>query len=135
MGPPGATANRCRGLGRFGHFLREKDQSVVAAAQMKIELRPATQADIEPLYPIHRDAMRPYVEAMWGPWDETYQQKRFRENFAIGQRQIIVVDGALVGFMDVAEHPDHVWLAELEIAPDFQRRGIGSRLIRDILSA
>ncbi len=38
--------------------------------ELKIELRVATPADVEPMYPIHREAMRESVEATWGPWDE-----------------------------------------------------------------
>ncbi len=107
----------------------------MAPCEPSIELRLATLADVEPMYPIHREAMREYVAATWGPWDEAYQQVRFGENFTVGQRQIIVVDGVDVGFMDVAYRPDHVWLAEIEIGPAYQRRGIGGRLVSDLLTA
>ena len=102
--------------GRIAGKFRSKGDWTMTAAEPRIELRPATQADVEPMYPIHRDAMREYVEATWGPWDEVYQQNRFRQNFSIGSRRIIVVDGIDVGFIDVEERADHLWLAEIEIA-------------------
>jgi ribosomal protein S18 acetylase RimI-like enzyme len=104
-------------------------------AELKIELRPATSADIEPLYPIHREGLRESVEATWGPWDETYQSARFRKHFDLDLRQVIVVDDADVGFLDVEQRPEDVWLAEIVISAAHQRRGIGSRLIGDLLAS
>ena len=139
IGPLGATANE---VGQYGPFdasqsalFSPKSEPTMAMSEPRIELRLASLADVEAMYPIHREAMRDSVVATWGPWDETYQQRRFRENFTVGQRQIIVVDGVNVGFMDVDWRADHVWLAEIEIAPAYQRRGIGGRLVSEILSA
>jgi GNAT superfamily N-acetyltransferase len=99
-----------------------------------ISVRAATPADVEPLYPIHRDAMRPSVEATWGPWDETYQQERFGKHFDFAHRQVVEVDGVPAGFWDVVDYDDYTWLAELVLAPAFQRRGLGSGLIGGLLT-
>ncbi|MFA1626175.1 GNAT family N-acetyltransferase [Rhizobium mongolense] len=48
--------------------------------------------------------------------------------------QIIVDDAYDVGCVTVEKHSDHLWLDELFIAPTFQRRGIGSKVLRSVIS-
>lgn len=56
-----------------------------------IGLQPATTADNEFCYRLHRAAMRPYVEAIWG-WDEATQRDFHQRGFNPSQTQIITVD-------------------------------------------
>jgi ribosomal protein S18 acetylase RimI-like enzyme len=93
-----------------------------------VELRPATDADSEFCYQLHKAAMGDYITATWG-WDEQVQRDFHARGFNPGRWQIITVGGADAGLLDVEYRPGEIYLARIEIHPDHQGRGIGSRLI------
>ncbi len=43
------------------------------------------------------------------------------------------VDGQVAGFLELRFHPDHIFLAIIELSPTIQRHGIGTQLIKEIL--
>jgi ribosomal protein S18 acetylase RimI-like enzyme len=45
-----------------------------------------------------------------------------------------VVDGVEAGRLDVEERDDEILLALIELAPEYQGRGIGTRLIRELVN-
>jgi ribosomal protein S18 acetylase RimI-like enzyme len=97
-----------------------------------ISLRDATLDDLEWLYALHRAAMKSYVEQTWG-WEEQWQVQYFRQHFDASTRQVIQHNGQDIGFIDVEERENHMLLANIEILPSYQRRGIGTFLIQDLL--
>jgi GNAT superfamily N-acetyltransferase len=96
------------------------------------QLRPATAEDFDFLWNLHRATMRPYVEAIWG-WDEGVQARRFREAFDPAHRQIVIVGGHPVGVLHVDDLPRAVFLANVEIDPAHQRRGLGTALVESVI--
>jgi len=95
-------------------------------------LRPATEADRAFLYRLHRATMKVYVEQVWG-WDEDVQVRRFDPPFDPQRYQIVVVDGRDVGAVLVEHGPEELILADLKIDPAYQRRGLGTAVIQDLL--
>ena len=93
-----------------------------------IVLRPAAPADSEFCYQLHKAAMGDYVTAIWG-WDEQVQRDFHTRAFNPGRWQIITADGADIGMLDVEYRPGEIYLARIEIHPDYQGHGIGTRLI------
>jgi len=93
-----------------------------------IVLRPAAPADSEFCYQLHKAAMGDYVTAIWG-WDEQVQREFHRRAFNPGRWQIITADGSDIGLLDVEHRPGEIYLSRIEIHPDYQGRGIGTRLI------
>jgi ribosomal protein S18 acetylase RimI-like enzyme len=93
-----------------------------------VALRPATPADSEFCYQLHKAAMGGYITAIWG-WDEQVQQGFHARAFNPGRWQIITADGADIGMLDVEYRPGEIYLSRIEICPDHQGHGIGSRLI------
>ena len=94
-------------------------------------IRPAMPAEEADLYAIHRAAMEAYVTQTWGPWDDAWQQDRFAGSWP-DLRLAIEVEGELAGFLDLDEQGDSVDIAALELAPRWQRHGIGSAIIRAV---
>jgi ribosomal protein S18 acetylase RimI-like enzyme len=54
-------------------------------------------------------------------------------DFDLDRVRVIVVDGVDAGRLDVEERDDEVFLGLIELAPEYQGRGIGSRLIRELI--
>lgn len=96
-----------------------------------IDLRPATPEDYEFAYRVHRAAMRESVEKTYG-WDEPWQEAYFRERFDAARRQIIRYDEVDVGVFSVEDRGDSLFLALIAILPEYQHRGIGTTLIRQL---
>jgi len=95
--------------------------------------RPASPADRRRLYEIHRAAMGPYVSELWG-WDDAWQAEAFSKGFDPGSTRVVVVGEQPVGFFETHEDADAVVLSKIELDPAIQRRGIGTRVIADVLA-
>jgi ribosomal protein S18 acetylase RimI-like enzyme len=98
-----------------------------------LALRPATPADSEFCYQLHKAAMGEYVTATWG-WDEQVQRDFHTRAFDPGRWQIITADGADIGMLCVEYRPDEIYLARIEVHPSYQGHGIGTRLISALAS-
>jgi ribosomal protein S18 acetylase RimI-like enzyme len=103
-----------------------------AALTMNLRLRPAPIGDQAFLWGLHRATMHSYVDQTWG-WDEDDQRRRFLDDFDPATCQIILLRGQPIGVIETQKHEDIVGLASLEIAPEWQGKGIGTRLIRSVI--
>jgi len=97
-----------------------------------VTLRPATPADSEFCFQLHKAAMGGYITAVWG-WDEQRQRAHHNRSFNSGRWQIITGDGADIGVIDVERRPTGIYLGRVEIHPSHQGRGIGTRLITALI--
>jgi ribosomal protein S18 acetylase RimI-like enzyme len=104
-----------------------------AADEIEVNLRAASSADKEFLWWLHRATMREYVDQTWG-WDDNWQRSRFERNFDPSSIQIIESKQHPIGFLLVQNRTNETFLAAIEIAPEFQNRGIGSQLIAQLIS-
>ena len=99
-----------------------------------LELRPAAASDFETVFAITMATMRAYVEATWGIWDEAEHRSRIRDSFEPSTHRLVHVDGQLAGLLAATEHPDHIQLVKVFLLPPFQGRGIGTRLVRQVMA-
>ena len=93
-----------------------------------VALRPATPADSEFCFQLHKAAMGGYITAIWG-WDEQRQRDSHARSFNPSRWQIITAGGTGIGMIDVEYRPAEIYLSRIEICPEHQGRGIGTRLI------
>jgi hypothetical protein len=98
-----------------------------------IALRPATPADAEFCYRLHKAAMGEYITAIWG-WDEQVQRAFQERAFNPRRWQIITAGQADIGMLDVDYRPGEIYLSRIEIHPGHQARasvpGSSARLPR-----
>ncbi|MHC4341279.1 MAG: GNAT family N-acetyltransferase [Planctomycetota bacterium] len=99
-----------------------------------VRLRPARADELEFLRTVHREAMRPHIEATWGFWDESVQRKRFDDKTDPSTHEVIEFAGRPIGCRWVSRHPDALELVRLWILPEAQGRGIGTFLVRRLLA-
>jgi len=97
-------------------------------AKSGIALRPATPADAEFCYQLHKAAMGEYITAVWG-WDEQVQRAFHERAFNPHRWQIITAGSADVGMLDVDHRPGEIYLSRIEIHPGHQGHGIGTWII------
>ena len=117
-----------------GAMSGERPGGTLAAslARSALALRPATPADAEFCYRLHKAAMGEYITAIWG-WDEQVQRAFHDRAFNPRRWQIITAGQAEIGMLDVDYRPGEIYLARIEIDPGHQGRGFGSRIISALL--
>lgn len=99
----------------------------------RIGLRRANKGDLDFLYALHVATMREYVEKTWG-WDDARQEADYRTNHDPAAIQIITRRGEDVGMLYMEEREAEVFVAHVEISPEYQRQGIGSHILGRIIA-
>ncbi|ACB77429.1 GNAT family N-acetyltransferase [Opitutus terrae] len=102
---------------------------------MQFTLRPATAGDYAWLWELKRLTMRAYVEQTWGLWDEAAQEAFFRRSYRSDTVQLVLVNGQNAGLLHVERERSDLFLANIQIHPTFQNRGLGSAVIRTVLES
>ena len=97
-----------------------------------ISLRPASEADYGFAAELYLESTKRLLPAL-GMWDEGRVVKRFRQAFKIEQVQVIRLDGADIGWMQVSEAAGRLHLHQFHIVPRFHNQGIGTCLIQALL--
>ncbi len=91
-------------------------------------LRPAKEGDYSFALALYLEGAREHLTKI-GRWDEDRFVALFREGYKQGRTQIISVDGRVVGFIQVVDFPDRLYLRQIHLIDGFRGRGIGSTLI------
>src|SRR6185369_2529825 len=97
-------------------------------------LVPAFNGDEAWLEVLRREVYRELFDATFGGWDEQRHARQFSECWTRGGISIIEVEGVRVGMIQLFRHPDKVEVGEIQILSSSQNRGIGSRLLRDMIA-
>jgi GNAT superfamily N-acetyltransferase len=103
------------------------------SSTMPIDLRPATADDLAFARRLYLDNIREVTERVLA-WDEARQTASFDARFEPGEVSVIRLDGEDIGWLQVAELQGELLLKQLFVAPLFQRRGIGTGLLRDLIA-
>ena len=96
-------------------------------------LRRATEEDFYQLLRIRNQVLREYIEYVRG-WDEGREEERFRGNFHAESTTVIQSDYQVIGFLGVRPENGVLYVAQAYIIPEYQGRGIGTALIREVLA-
>src|SRR5437879_9095405 len=99
-----------------------------------LALRGATNSDHDFLYNLHIRTMKTYVEQTWG-WDEAKAVKMFSERVAQGHYEVIVLNGVDIGAVNCHRREDTLYVSNIEILPEYQGRGLGTKILQRILAA
>lgn len=100
---------------------------------MDYSLRPATDAERKWLDELRRDAYRELFYATWGRWDEARHQRHFAESWKSGHISIIEVEAQDVGMIQIHEATQSIEVVEIQIRPEHQGHGLGTRVLKDII--
>ena len=95
-------------------------------------LRRAEADDYAFLRALNEATMRDYVDAVWG-WDDEAQAEFFNRRFDPARWQVIATDESDIGVLIVDEADDEIYVAEIQVAPEWQGRGIGRAVLRALM--
>lgn len=101
---------------------------------MKHRLVDASSEDETWLDGLRRRAYADLFDVTWGHWDEARHLRQFSESIARGHISIIEVEGKRVGMIQMLDHSDAVEIAEIQIDPSHQNRGVGTSVVKGVIS-
>jgi ribosomal protein S18 acetylase RimI-like enzyme len=96
-----------------------------------IGLRPATPADAPFAYSVKKLALGAYIAQTWG-WNEDEQVGCHRREYKPQLIRIITLGGTDIGTVAVTSDGGRVLLCMLYLLPEYQRHGIGTRIVRSV---
>jgi len=100
---------------------------------MEYRLRRASESDEGFLYSLHCVTMRDAIEKTWG-WDEAWQRSDFEKRLRKQLVSIIEVDGRDAGGLWLESSPDVIYVADLQVVPELQGRGIGTSVLQGLIA-
>ncbi|MBT4153667.1 MAG: GNAT family N-acetyltransferase [Candidatus Magasanikbacteria bacterium] len=98
------------------------------------ELRTAAENDYEAIYSLNKTNMKAMVAQTWGEWNEEFQKDFFDKKFTPERYRIIEVDKFFAGFIVFLEEKERVYIEEIQLAPQFQGKGVGTQILHDIIT-
>ncbi len=100
-----------------------------------IGMRPATVDDLEFLLDIFLSAGREMITRSRGSWDAARERAQFENQLDISSTHIIQSGAVDVGFIMVATKDEDVELHTICVLPEYQSRGIGSRITNEVVQS
>ena len=91
-------------------------------------LRPAEPGDYPLALALYLEGAKKHLTKI-GRWDEDRFTALFYQGYRQEQTRIICVEGRVVGFIQVVDFTDRLYLRQLHLIDGFRGRGIGSALI------
>ena len=99
---------------------------------MSIAPRPALSADYPFALKLYIEAIKP-LASTWIEWVDEDQKALFASLWRPDDTWIITLNGEDVGWVEFRRTGDEIFLKQLYILPEHQRRGVGSRVMRLLL--
>lgn len=100
---------------------------------MRYRLLRVTDRDQRWLDQLRRSAYRELFVEAFGGWDEARHLRDSNECWEHGFISIIEVDGERVGMLQIFDRDGLVAIGDLQIDPSHQERGIGGRVLSDVV--
>jgi len=98
-----------------------------------IRLVPITIEDYQFGYEIKKITLKEYTEQTWGDWNEEEQMNFYRKEFVIDNCFLIKNNKINIGWLKIIETKETIDINQILILPEYQGKGIGSKIINDII--
>lgn len=102
--------------------------------RIKFDLRESHLGDWNFLRDLYKQAHYEGIVAQFGEWEDRRLDEFF--NHAIKRSAdftIITSGGKDIGAMEIVDESDYIQIEEILLLPEYQNKGIGSRIIKDVL--
>ncbi len=91
--------------------------------------RKAKNKDKDGIYELYQTVMMGHVSKIWG-WDEVWQKNDFLSHYRADGITMVFKANELVGYSQVEDKNDQLFMRMLLIMPVHQNKGIGKRLMK-----
>ena len=98
----------------------------------KVTLRPAMDADASFARDAHNAAFHDVVVKQFGSWTKDKQDHYFELSWNSAKMTIIELDGAPCGYARIDDFSMEIRIQQLVVSPQFQRRGVGSYVLKQL---
>lgn len=88
----------------------------------------ATSYDEAVIFDLYCHVMKEYITEIWG-WDQKWQENDFKNHFVPENITVIRKEDKAVGYSQIEDLGNQLYIRMLLLLPNYQRRGIGSRLL------
>jgi ribosomal protein S18 acetylase RimI-like enzyme len=95
--------------------------------------RAATEADVEFARKTHHAAYRDVIVQQFGNFDEKVQDEFFAKSWNPQTHEVLVSGDSEIGYCSIEHFPDHIFAHELVLLPEFQGKGIGTKILQELL--
>lgn len=96
-----------------------------------MNVRPATDSDQAALFDVHRAAFQGHIEKIWG-WDESWQLSNFAAEFARAATSVIETNGQIIGYVQILDEDDRIYVQNIAILRESQGNGIGTQILKEL---
>lgn len=97
---------------------------------IELKLRPAATDDIEFIFQLRVKTMKPFFKDTIG-WNDTAEREKAADELT--HARIVGVDNQDIGVIKAVPRRNELHLHQMQILPEFQRKGFGTELIRQII--
>lgn len=97
-----------------------------------IQRRPAREADLQFLLQLRAATMGPYRQAAGLSESPTDRQEKVLLHF--GSAEVLEIDGRPIGLLKVLRQHEQWEMLQLQLSPEVQGNGLGTRLVSDLLA-
>ena len=97
-------------------------------------LRESLDADFEFCKTIGHEGLKPCIEKLTG-WDQDKEDRSFLNDWEPGQVKIVQCQGEDAGYIKIEEHIAYLRIEGIYIARNWRNRGLGTKVVKDIISS
>jgi ribosomal protein S18 acetylase RimI-like enzyme len=105
---------------------------LIGVQAVRIERRHANELDRMFLEDVHVRALGPVALVGYG-WTATRLLAQFHREVELANCEVIAVDGRDAGYVSIDDRGSCWYIDAFAIAPNFQRKGVGSQALRGVL--
>jgi GNAT superfamily N-acetyltransferase len=100
---------------------------------MHVALRPAVASDRAFVEAVYFQTQRWLIERLFGWRGDVVEQAKFEETYSERESEIVVLDGADVGWLSVRRDAGGMDIEAIYLLPAAQKRGVGTKLVREVI--
>jgi ribosomal protein S18 acetylase RimI-like enzyme len=92
----------------------------------------ATKQDEAVIFDLYGCVMKEYITEIWG-WDQEWQENDFKKHFNPENITVVREEKKAIGYSQIEDQGDQLYIRMLLLLPNHQRKGIGSHILNAVI--
>jgi ribosomal protein S18 acetylase RimI-like enzyme len=98
-----------------------------------MEFREYKKTDFNFLFELLKASMREQIELTYGSWDDNVEKEYLKASIQEYEYKIIMLNNSTIGCVSWVEFDDSIFINELQILPEYQNNGIGTKILHGLI--